>query len=66
MLRILSCLLAATSLMPTRQRGATLVEYVLIVAVIALAVFGVDQFVDIGGTISKVFTDANTAIKNQS
>ena len=40
MLRILSYLMAATPLMPTRQRGATLIEYALIIAVIAVVVLG--------------------------
>lgn len=57
MLRILSYLMAATPLMPTRQRGATLIEYVLIVAVIAVAVLvGADSF-GLSTAISDLFTE---------
>ena len=49
--------------MAQRQRGATLIEYVLIVAVIAIAVFAAAQF-GLGSAISSVFTDATNTINN--
>ena len=58
MLRILSYLMAATPLMPTRQRGATLVEYALILGLIAVVAFaGVNS--GLGDAISGIFTSAN-------
>ena len=44
------------------QKGATLIEYVLIVAVIAIAVFAAANF-GLGDAISDVFTDAQTTIE---
>ncbi|WP_461110311.1 Flp family type IVb pilin [Salinisphaera aquimarina] len=44
-----------------RQRGATLIEYVLIVAVIALAVFAASQ-TGLVTAIQGVFTDAQSCI----
>jgi len=44
-----------------RQRGATLIEYVLIVAVIAIAVFAGAQF-GLGSAITNLFTSAATTI----
>ena len=46
-----------------RQNGATLIEYVLIVAVIAIAVFAAAQF-GLGDAISGVFTEATDTINN--
>lgn len=43
--------------MPRRQRGATLIEYVLIVAVIAIAVFAASQ-AGLVGAIQGVFSSA--------
>lgn len=43
------------------QRGATLIEYVLIVAVIAIAVFAADSF-GIVDSITSVFTSASDCI----
>jgi len=44
------------------QRGATLIEYVLIVAVIALAVFAVSQ-TGLVDAITGIFQDARECIK---
>ena len=46
---------------PRRQHGATLIEYVLIVAVIAIAVFGAASF-GLGTAISDIFTEAKSTI----
>jgi pilus assembly protein Flp/PilA len=50
------------ALRATRDRGATAVEYALIVAVIAMVVV-VAAFA-LGGKISTLFTDAGTCVEN--
>ena len=55
MLRILSYLMAATPLMPTRQRGATLIEYVLIVSVIAVSILVGESAFGLSGAIETLF-----------
>lgn len=63
MLRILSYLLAVAPVVPARQRGATLIEYALIVALIAVTVF-VGATFGLGDSITGIFTDANTELQN--
>ena len=46
---------------PRQQRGATLIEYVLIVAVIAITVFAVDSF-GLVSAITGMFSKAATTI----
>lgn len=46
-----------------RQRGATLIEYVLIVAVIAIAVFAASQ-AGLVSAITGIFTSAENALNN--
>ena len=60
MLRILSYLIAAMPLMPTRQRGATLVEYALILGLLAIVAIGV--LTNLGGDILGLFQDARQAV----
>lgn len=45
-----------------RERGASLIEYVLIIAVIAIAIF-VGASAGLGDAIGQVFTDAITALQ---
>lgn len=45
-----------------RQRGATLIEYVLIVAVIAIAVFAAAEF-GLASAITGLFDKATSTIK---
>ena len=45
-----------------RQRGATLIEYVLIVAVIAIAVFGAAAGFGLDDAISGIFNNASNTI----
>tara|TARA_B100002049_G_C16005684_1_gene343531 strand:+ start:449 stop:682 length:234 start_codon:yes stop_codon:yes gene_type:complete len=47
------------------QKGATLIEYALIVALIAVGVFLGAQF-GVGDAIQGLFEDANTAITEQT
>ncbi len=47
----------------TAQQGATLIEYVLIVAVIAIAIFAAAQF-GLADAIEGVFEDATDTLNN--
>lgn len=59
---VMAWLACSRNALSNGQRGATLIEYVLIVAVIAIAVFGVGAAFDLDEKIAGVFTDASTAI----
>lgn len=45
-----------------RQRGASAIEYVIIVALIALAVLAAGNFDTLSSTIGDVFNDVNTEL----
>ena len=64
MLRILSYLLTTAPSVTARQRGATLIEYALIVAVIAVAVFLGASATGLDDAIGEIFGNAETALKN--
>ena len=48
-----------------RERGASLIEYVLIIAVVAIAVF-VGAQLGLGDAISGIFNDATTELNDAS
>lgn len=48
-----------------RERGASLIEYVLIIAVVAIAVF-VGANLGLGDAITGIFQDATTELNNAS